>query len=143
MPFGSGLTNRCIVIFGDSASASGSRMDAAPLLPTVEPNQPVVQPPGLAPLAVIKSYEDLLAVVRSRMIALDITFETLDVTSGVQIGYSAKLLAGRTRRRFGNVSLPSVLGALGLQLVVLEDPAALARVHDRLTPRMRPRPPDP
>lgn len=116
-------------------------MDASPspVSPAADFDQPAVQPPGLAPLAVIKSYEDLVAVARSRMIALDITFETLDVTSGVQIGYSAKLLAGRTRRRFGNVSLPAVLGALGLVLTVCEDPAALARVHDRLTPRMRPR----
>jgi hypothetical protein len=116
-------------------------MDAPPLpaSPAAEPSQPVAQPLGLAPLASIKSYEDLLTVARSRMIALDITFETLDVTSGVQIGYSAKLLAGRTRRRFGNVSLPAVLGALGLALVVVEDAAALAQIQHRLTPRIRPR----
>jgi hypothetical protein len=104
-----------------------------------EPNQPASHPPGLAPLAVIRSYDDLLTVARARMTTLNMTFAVLDEVSGVAAGYSAKLLAGRTRRRFGNVSLSAVFGALGLALVVVEDVEQLARVYDRLTPRIRPR----
>jgi hypothetical protein len=115
-------------------------MDAAPapVGPSAEPNQPAEQLPGLAPLAVIRSYNDLLVVARARMAALNVTYAVVDEVSGVQLGYSAKLLAGRTRRRFGDVSLCAVLGSLGLRLVVCEDPEQLARVHDRLTPRRRP-----
>jgi hypothetical protein len=114
-------------------------MDAArPPAPAAEPNNQPAPPPGLSPLAVIESYEDLVAAVRSRMVALNITFETLDSASGVCAGYSAKLLAGRARRRFGNVSLSAVLGALGCVLVICEDPSAMNRISGRLTPRQRP-----
>jgi hypothetical protein len=118
-------------------------MDAAPPASPTPPRSsglsPAEQSSGLVPLAVIRSYDDLLMVARARMAALNITFEVLDSVSGVQLGYSAKLISGRTRRRFGNVSLAAVFGGLGLQLVVCEDPAALAQIQHRLTPRMRPR----
>jgi hypothetical protein len=49
--------------------------------------------------------------------------EDVDAKSGVQDGYSAKLFVGI--RRFGDMSLSAVLGALSVDLVVVPraDPA--------------------
>jgi hypothetical protein len=43
--------------------------------------------------------------------------EDVDARSGVQDGYSAKLFVGI--RRFGEMSLPAILGALDVDLVVV------------------------
>lgn len=89
-------------------------------------------------LGIVREYADLLAVARAQMARLSITFETLDVVSGVQSGYSAKLLGPRPSRRFGRMSLPAIMGALGIALVAIEDADALARVRKRLVKRKMP-----
>jgi hypothetical protein len=83
----------------------------------------------------VTDYAGLLEVIRRRMRELNITFETLDVVSGVQLGYSSKILGPTPSKCFGPVSLGCVLGALGMKLVAVEDPEQLAKVRDRLTPR--------
>jgi hypothetical protein len=83
----------------------------------------------------IHSYSDLLSVLRSRMVELDVTFETIDHVSGLQARYTQKLLGGVPSKRFGDISLAAVLGSLGVKLICVEDPAALAKVRDRLVPR--------
>jgi hypothetical protein len=69
------------------------------------------------------------------MVELNITFETLDCVGGLSPRYAQKLLGSTPTKRLGEVSLGCVLGALGLRLIVVEDPEQLARVKDRLTPR--------
>jgi len=86
-------------------------------------------------LGTIRDYDDLLVVARARKAALRITYETLDVVAGVQIGYSAKLLGPNPTKRMGAMSFSAIFGALGLQLIAVEDSAALARVRGRLVPR--------
>jgi hypothetical protein len=66
---------------------------------------------------------------------LDVTFSTIDFAGGLQDGYAQKILGKRPCKRFGEISLGCVLGAMGIKLVAVEDPAALARVRDRLAPR--------
>jgi hypothetical protein len=81
------------------------------------------------------SYAQLLDVLRARKNELNISFETLDALSGLQNGYSAKLIGPSVTRRLGEVSLGCLLGALCLKLTVQPDPVALARIKHRLTPR--------
>jgi hypothetical protein len=88
-----------------------------------------------APIAIVRGYDDLLSAARARMAQLDITFATLDAVSGVASGYSAKLLGPEPCKRFGEMSLGAIMGALGLKLAVLDDPEALAQVRDRLVER--------
>jgi hypothetical protein len=83
----------------------------------------------------VSNYTALLDCIRARKAELDISFEVLDAVSGLQSGYSAKLLAPHPARRLGEVSLACLLGALGLRLIVEPDPVALALVRDRLVQR--------
>ena len=90
------------------------------------------------PLGVVRDYKDLIAVVRARVAALEITLETLDAVSGVQSGYSAKILGPNPTKNFGQLSLGAIMGALGLQLLAVDDREALTRVQGRLVKRRAP-----
>ena len=83
----------------------------------------------------IRSYDDLIEVARRRMMELLITYETLDAVSGVQSGYGAKLLCPGRIKTFGPMSFCAIMGALGIKLVAVEDPAAVARLRHRWTRR--------
>ena len=83
----------------------------------------------------IRSYDDLIVVARARMAELQITFETLDDCSGVQSGYAAKLLALSKIKTLGPMSFCAIMGALGIQLIAIEDAEAIARMKARWTPR--------
>jgi hypothetical protein len=82
-----------------------------------------------------KSYADLLDVLRQRKTELDISHDVLDEVSGLQRGYSSKLLGPVPSKFFGHVSLGCILGALGLKLTISPDPEQLAKIQRRLTPR--------
>lgn len=90
-------------------------------------------------LGAVHDFDDLLAVLRARKEALDVSFETLDHIAGVQPGYSAKLLGPTPSRQLGRMSLAAILGALGLQLVAVEDADAMARIGRRLVKRKQTR----
>ncbi len=83
----------------------------------------------------IREYSDLIAVAPARRIERGLSFEVLDALSGVQSGYSAKLLSQQPSKNFGPISVGAIFGALGLQLVATEDRAALARIQSRSTRR--------
>jgi hypothetical protein len=89
------------------------------------------------PLAIMRTTDDLRALLRRRVLDLNISFETLDHIAGLQTRYSAKLLALEPTKHIGPISFEALLGALGLMLVALEDAEALARVQRRLQPLQR------
>ena len=85
-------------------------------------------------LAVVREYDELIAAVRARMEELEMTFDILDHRSGVQVGYSAKVLGPTPSKRFGPVSLGCILGALRMKMVLVDDPAAVQnhrRKHEK------------
>jgi hypothetical protein len=65
----------------------------------------------------VNTYPDLLRQLDRRRQELGLRMEDVDHKSGVLDGYSAKLFVGI--RRFGQMSLPAVLGALECDLVVV------------------------
>lgn len=85
----------------------------------------------------VRSYDDLIEVLRNAVTARGITFSTIDEVSGLQSGYSAKLLAPVPTKHLGPMSLGSLLGAIGVQLVAVADDAQMARVHGRHEKRKR------
>jgi len=91
------------------------------------------------PLAIVHDMDELVAALRARRDELQVTFLTLDKVSGVQTGYSAKLLGPGRVKKLGAMSLGCLLGALGLRLIVEVDPEQFARVQSRLVKRQRPR----
>jgi hypothetical protein len=88
-------------------------------------------------LAVISNYRELIAVLRARAEALDVSNLTLDEISGLPSGYAGKVLSINGRRHLGPLSLPLLLDSLGLRLAVLEDEQLLAQVRSRLVNRRR------
>ena len=88
-------------------------------------------------LAIIKTYDELISAFRARADELQITRETIDAVSGLQCGYSGKLLGNAPIRQLGKVSLGPMLQTLGLALVVVEDLAALQRIEKQPAQRAR------
>lgn len=88
--------------------------------------------------APIRDYPDLVQALRSRRDALNISHETIDSISGLQPGYTSKLLAPKPIKNLGPMSLGSLLGALGLKLVAVEDMEQTERVSARWQKRKRP-----
>jgi hypothetical protein len=89
-------------------------------------------------LAVVHDYDELIAAIRARRDELEVTHATLDHVSGLASGHTSKLFCIPPIKRLGMISLGAMLGSVGLMLVVVEDPAALARVSGRLVKRERP-----
>jgi len=69
-----------------------------------------------APYAVCKTYGEWIISIDYRRKQLHLTMEVLNEVSGLQEGYVNKVLVGI--RGLGPVSLPSILGALRLQLYI-------------------------
>jgi hypothetical protein len=87
------------------------------------------------PLARIASYHDLVYALRERAATLNVSRETLDHIAGLERGYVSKLLTPHPQlsmRTLGKLSLGCVLGALGTELLLIENPAAMIKLSDRL-----------
>ncbi len=81
---------------------------------------------------------ELLGVIRDRVAELGVTHETLDAASGLQSGYSSKLLCHPPMRRISPFFMFIVLEALGLEMQITESPEAMERMQSRLTKRVKP-----
>jgi hypothetical protein len=88
-------------------------------------------------LAVVRSYDELHAVMRARVEELQVTRESIDNVTGLQSGYAGKLLAPIPIKSLGRTSMGPMLEVLGLALVVVEDPESLEKYADRLEKRER------
>jgi hypothetical protein len=87
------------------------------------------------PLAKIADYVELVNALRERAAALNLSFEKLDGLAGLHDGYSAHLLTPHPQlsmRILGKLSLGCVLGALGVELIMIENPHAMIKLSDRL-----------
>lgn len=87
-------------------------------------------------IATVRTYGELIAVMRARADELKITRETIDA-AGLQDGYSAKLLAPIPIKSAGPTSLGVLLKVMGLYIGIFEDPEALAFIG-ALVKRRRP-----
>jgi hypothetical protein len=90
------------------------------------------------PSRLITDYAGLLQALRDRRDELDISHEVIGDIAGLQNGYASKVLCDPPMKGLGPQTLGPVLGALGLAVVLVEDPAAVARVQGRWTKRLRP-----
>jgi hypothetical protein len=69
---------------------------------------------------IVRTYDELITVLRARANELEITRETIDAETGLQSGYAGKLLARVPIRQLGRVSLGPILRCLDLTLTVTE-----------------------
>ena len=89
-------------------------------------------------LKLLRSPEDIVAALRARRDELNISHETIDAIALWADGYCSKVLAPKPMKGLGELSLPSLLEALGVALVLVEDSAAADRVRQKWVERKRP-----
>jgi hypothetical protein len=86
-------------------------------------------------LAKIASYEDLGDTLRERAAALHLSFEMLDTLSGLADRYTVKVFPPHPQtsmRTLGKASLGCILGAIGCELLLIENPHAMIKLSDRI-----------
>jgi hypothetical protein len=87
-------------------------------------------------LKLLKSQEDIRALIRSRLDELGVTHELADELTGMASGYTSKLMCGL--KNVGAISLPAYLDALGIGLVAVVDTLQTERMRHRWVKRKRP-----
>lgn len=86
-------------------------------------------------LAVANDYEGLQRAMRVRAEELNISRETLGEISGLHSGHAGKMLADPPSKNMGIVSMGLLLQALGLRLLIVEDPEQMRRLANQMTQR--------
>jgi hypothetical protein len=81
-----------------------------------------------------KNYDAFHAALRRRADDLKLARIVLDELAGLPTGYVGKLLGLGKVRGVGRISMGPLLQALGLKLVIVEDPEALHRIKARDLP---------
>jgi len=95
--------------------------------------------PALPDVPMIHSMEELLAALRARRDQLQLTHERVDDIAGLSSGYFGKLMTQPPIKNLGWLSFGLCLDALGVALVMVENPEQIKRVESRWIPRERPR----
>jgi len=95
-------------------------------------------PPALPDVPMIRSMEELLAALRARRDQLELTHERLDDISGLPSGYFGKLMTNPPIKNLGWLSLGLCLDALGVGLILVENPDQIRLVSRRWEKRQRP-----
>jgi hypothetical protein len=75
---------------------------------------------------------------RDRVEDLQVTQLSLDQAGGLQNGYAGKLLCNPPIKSFGKESLPRMLKATGMALVLVIDDERFAEIKEQLSRRTRP-----
>jgi len=86
-------------------------------------------------LGSIATIAELQTLMRARVEQLQMSPEALDYVAGLSSGHSAKLFAPRPKKHIGGQTLPILLDALALKLVVMDDPERRAQLSQKYTPR--------
>lgn len=82
-------------------------------------------------IASVCDYDGLIAALRTRKAELGLSDSFLDELTGLQSGYTGKIFGPKQVKKLGPVSLGLLLQALGLKIVLLEDPETLAKHRER------------
>jgi hypothetical protein len=74
-------------------------------------------------------YDDLVEIVRSRVVELNLSQERVNELRGFYGGYLQKVLCGL--KRLGGMSSAALLGALGLRMAIVVDPVMAEKMRHR------------
>lgn len=86
-------------------------------------------------LGTVRDYSDLRAVLRKVAELRNISREEIDRLAGWPTGFAGKVLANEPTRNLGPNTIAGGLGALGVMLIAVDDPAALAKFTARAEQR--------
>ena len=78
-----------------------------------------------------RTYFQLIDALAARRLELRATLAELDEVAGLAERHSSKVFSRRPTKYLGPITLSCLLAALGLKIVVVEDPEALERVEHR------------
>ena len=81
----------------------------------------------------IRSCDELTAALRDRAVEIGATRRDIDSLAGVSDGYASTVLAPRPRRRLATGAFFTIAAALGLRVVLEDDPAAVEAVRPHCT----------
>lgn len=87
---------------------------------------------------VVTDMDALHEAFRDRVEDLQVTQLSVDQAGGLQNGYSGKLLCNPPIKSFGRESLPRMLKATGMALILVIDDERFAEVKEQLGQRKRP-----
>lgn len=88
-----------------------------------------------APLGIVRDYDDLRALLRRMADVRNISRKEIDRLAGWPDGLAEKALAEQPTRNLGPATIAGGLGALGLMLIAVDDPDALAKFTARAEQR--------
>jgi hypothetical protein len=74
------------------------------------------------------SHDELVALLRERQTALQLSDQTLDALAGLTHGHISKLLGPGRARGLSEISMNALLGALAVRFVIVEDAAQVVRM---------------
>jgi hypothetical protein len=83
--------------------------------------------------AEFNDFAGLHVILRARAEELQLSRHSLDEIAGLPSGLAGKILSPRPKKRFGNISLPLLLDALGMKLVAMVDEAKTLALQQRIT----------
>jgi hypothetical protein len=90
---------------------------------------------GQRQIAMVASYDELLGAFRARAADIAVSYSSIDDRAGLAQGYTGKLFGPAQVRKLGTLSLWLLLEALGLSIVLVENPKTLARTKAECSPR--------
>jgi hypothetical protein len=86
-------------------------------------------------LGTFTTLKELQVLARARAEELALSRDTINKIAGFADGHANKLLSPQPAKKIGERSLPLLLGALALKLVVIDDPQQREQIFQRYTPR--------
>ena len=81
-----------------------------------------MQADNIKPIAIVRSYAELMDVLRSRVEQRRLSRATINVDAGLTSGYAEKLLGPSQVRHLGHHSFGALLSYLGLAIAIIKDP---------------------
>jgi hypothetical protein len=101
--------------------ATEETVDKAAMMPTEIESAP-------RHLRVVRTYDELIDVIRERKVELGMADKVLEEVAGLADGHVGKLLADARVKVLGPMSFGAMIQGLGLMVIVAEDPVATAQV---------------
>jgi hypothetical protein len=93
--------------------------------------------PAPRTLALCRDYEDLVQALRARQDEIGLSNHLLDELAGFTEGHTDKLIGPSRTKTLGSFSLQTLLDALGLSFVIVEDLDKVRRMESRWEQRQQ------